>query len=592
MKTEHMIHNMLILLTAGACFAGKPYEDRIYEPVVIPGAKIFSANGLPVSELFVYAYKNNSWTMIPFQIDERVRLIDPDLTKEGNDRIRHFYVIDNINPEYARPDTLPGFDKDDELVFMLRDAGDQAPSDAWISNPESRLNSRHEIILTDPLTGEKAYVYLFQSNTLSMPAEVANHYGMQFDPETHTVQSLAYSMRISRENGLVQDIAIKAPYGSGLDIFDTQKMRMNGYLDWGRGIQLYFGRNDANSASEIIFVVYPNETYLSYTAHPVVRAIREVRQGLGNNKFGFVYESTEFYLTTKNYPFSGSFVGGTVLDPDSIREALQDPAVEVAIEIDYLRQSWDFSANASGMKFYNPHNSGITVDGVQETVNSAVDVIPGQRLQTWAMITGSQGTLFNFFDFAESRWDNVSLYYYDNLNGGQADQNILIALDSGDGVSYGDNGLRFVNTTYDKPLNLDFSFISYMIDANQNAGMAEQLRQWITTPIEVTRGSITSDVTTGNNPEIKNFTLLQNYPNPFNESTKIAFHLAKPSRVRLTLYDTRGLVTELLNQFCQAGTHSLLFQASENGTPLPSGIYCLRLESSGQFDQRKIVLLK
>jgi hypothetical protein len=598
MKMKTIMKGILFLSLISVCFAGKPYEDRIYEPVVVLGGQIKPVvdKQIPPSEIFVYKYQNGVWEMIPFQIDEKIHRSDPELTQEEGQRERHFYAIANINPAYAFEDTAnTAFDGDDELVFMLRDAGDKAPADAWIDNAEARSHNRYELKLTDPLTGESAYVYLFLSSTLTMPAEVAGRYGMQFDPETHTIQSLAYSMGVDMESGLLSDITIKPPYGSGVDIFDTQKLRMNGYLDWGRGVQLYFGRNDANSATEVILVVYPNDVYLAYTENPVVRVIREVRQGLGNNIFGFVYESTEFYLKTKNYPFSGEFEGGTVLDPDSIRDALNDPSIEVAIEVDYLRQSWDFNANASGMKFYNPHNSGIAVDGVPDAVNSTVDVVQGQRLQTWAMLSGNQGTLFNFFNFAQSTWDQVSLYYYDNLNGGQGDNDILVALDSGDMVSYGDNGLTFKNTVHDKPLNMDFSFTSYFLEGNRTLAMAENLKSWITNPVETgcTPEELVSVVGSDGIVSPETFGMLQNFPNPFNMTTQIRFSLDQGGYASLSVYDSAGRKIQTIGQgFYPAGPHKISWEASENGSPLPSGVYLIRLEAPEKMTQKKMVLLK
>ena len=41
--------------------------------------------------------------------------------------------------------------------------------------------------------------------------------------------------------------------------------------------------------------------------------------------------------------------------------------------------------------------------------------------------------------------------------------------------------------------------------------------------------------------------LLANYPNPFNPETWIPYHLANPSNVRITIYDTRGVVVRQLD---------------------------------------------
>jgi hypothetical protein len=78
-------------------------------------------------------------------------------------------------------------------------------------------------------------------------------------------------------------------------------------------------------------------------------------------------------------------------------------------------------------------------------------------------------------------------------------------------------------------------------------------------------------------------------PNPFNPRTRLAFQLAEPGPARLVIHDIRGaVVSELLGQDLDAGSHTLHF----DGTALPSGMYFARLESGGQVQVRKLLLLK
>ncbi|MBL0061747.1 MAG: T9SS type A sorting domain-containing protein [bacterium] len=83
--------------------------------------------------------------------------------------------------------------------------------------------------------------------------------------------------------------------------------------------------------------------------------------------------------------------------------------------------------------------------------------------------------------------------------------------------------------------------------------------------------------------------IVGNYPNPFNPSTTINFILNRAGNARLTVYDITGrAVTTLAEQSFTAGQHSIVW----NAAGLASGIYLVRLESSGQFDTHKITLLK
>jgi hypothetical protein len=88
---------------------------------------------------------------------------------------------------------------------------------------------------------------------------------------------------------------------------------------------------------------------------------------------------------------------------------------------------------------------------------------------------------------------------------------------------------------------------------------------------------------------VKEFELSQNYPNPFNPSTTIRFNLREAENVKLTLYNILGQeIKSLLNEFKEAGVHSVNFNASE----LNSGIYIYKIESGLFIQTRKMTLVK
>ncbi len=87
----------------------------------------------------------------------------------------------------------------------------------------------------------------------------------------------------------------------------------------------------------------------------------------------------------------------------------------------------------------------------------------------------------------------------------------------------------------------------------------------------------------------KDFILLQNFPNPFNPSTEIRFNLNQPSPTVLKIYNLKGQeVATLVDEELLAGSYKVTFEP----TNLPSGVYVYRLESVGQIEARKMILLK
>ena len=93
--------------------------------------------------------------------------------------------------------------------------------------------------------------------------------------------------------------------------------------------------------------------------------------------------------------------------------------------------------------------------------------------------------------------------------------------------------------------------------------------------------------------------LLANYPNPFNPETWIPYHLADASNVRITIYDTRGVVVRRLDLGHQReGYYTSRSRAAywdgrnHVGERVASGIYFYQLEADDISRLRKMVILK
>ncbi len=91
------------------------------------------------------------------------------------------------------------------------------------------------------------------------------------------------------------------------------------------------------------------------------------------------------------------------------------------------------------------------------------------------------------------------------------------------------------------------------------------------------------------NPTVRKFSLGQNYPNPFNPTTVIPYDLAKPSHVRLTVYNILGeVVATLVSSEQPAGSYKSRFIANN----IPSGVYLYKLQIDNRSFVKKMMLVK
>ncbi len=88
--------------------------------------------------------------------------------------------------------------------------------------------------------------------------------------------------------------------------------------------------------------------------------------------------------------------------------------------------------------------------------------------------------------------------------------------------------------------------------------------------------------------------LEQNYPNPFNPSTTIRFNLPQSAPVKLAIVNRLGQTVRLLfDGKIAAGEHVIKWDGrDDDGFSVPSGVYLYRLESGGEVQTRKLILLQ
>ena len=93
--------------------------------------------------------------------------------------------------------------------------------------------------------------------------------------------------------------------------------------------------------------------------------------------------------------------------------------------------------------------------------------------------------------------------------------------------------------------------------------------------------------------------LLANYPNPFNPETWIPYELATDTSVRITIYNTQGVVIRTLELGHQSagyytGRDRAAYWDGRNalGEQVASGIYFYQFETDDMSSMRKMVILK
>jgi hypothetical protein len=88
--------------------------------------------------------------------------------------------------------------------------------------------------------------------------------------------------------------------------------------------------------------------------------------------------------------------------------------------------------------------------------------------------------------------------------------------------------------------------------------------------------------------------LYQNFPNPFNPTTLIRYEVAEPGRVKIQVYDVRGMLVRVLeDRIREAGRYEVEWNGENiRGEKVSSGVYFCRMTAPGYAQTRKMVMLK
>ena len=330
---------------------------RADEPIVRTGAQIPHLEGQLPGRLVAFRYEGG-WVQIPLQVDQRK---DVDVGTVRNDAPVGLTVTSYADPgTLVGPDPDPTFDADDELVFMAGEAGSKAPDAA--ARPSGVLplpSPAIEAALTDPDTGQGAYVYLFVSDGSLDPAAggegvsyrynlLSGTYPSAYDfsqgpnPEDSTVLTPYYSLHFS-DRWVRDGLSITAGTSSGVNILDHHKF-------------VFYPGNCGRT--EVTF----SEGGGGFFAN-IDGPVRAIRSYLGANS-GYATQRDHFF-----YPRRHEIITYCRVHP-------------IPGALDYM----DYSSGALGMHYADEKNpAGCTIDGIQDSLSSSMPL--------WEMVTGPQGTL-------------------------------------------------------------------------------------------------------------------------------------------------------------------------------------------------------
>jgi hypothetical protein len=331
--------------------------ERDLEPVVVTGGLVNGLTGFPVDQLLVYAYSSSEWAQIPFQVDE--------VTAAG----AYTSAEDGL------------LDANDEIVFMAKDLGGQAPLTPSLTVKLPISTGWYEIEVTDPISpAQRGWAYLVHSRVLT-PTFTADY--VDFDPGTHRINGETYSLGFATPDPWADYLVLS---GSGVDILDHTKMRL-------------FCQ----------FVLTDPRTWLC-----------PITEEEGASRKDDLIKDGPVRLVVR---------GGRVLAHGSM--AMWTTPIDIpSFLVGDVRFSIDLSPVVSGATYYNAVvPDGVTVDGIPDDVAAA-------PLSSWWQLSTDTGTVIQVADTAPIGGMQYN-YYEDNATVDESD--------TGDQRRYGDTGVHIAD---------------------------------------------------------------------------------------------------------------------------------------------------
>jgi len=386
---------------------------RPADPVVLTGANLPTFVNGPKAPLVGFRWTGSAWVQFPIQIDERAMVNfgkiynDPSGTYYGSQPGLVNQLVYTSGNTFTGPDPNGKFDADDELVFMARDAGVEAPVGTRPTGTVAGTGVR--VTVTDPLNpGSEGYAYLFKKLAGSGLAQGAKikyvtyswrilggaykaHYKLTNGPNPENTLFTGATYRHHFSDRWASDrLEVIAPGASGVDILDRHKALFS---------PGFCGRSEDTFDTPIQGSV--EGAFVTSKVGPV----RVIRSYLGANSGPSTQRTHIFY------------------------DRREDIVTNLRVHsIPSIMDFFDYSAAATGMTYRNSLNpAGVTIDGNPDTVAAGTP--------TWEQVTGPQGTINQVGTVQTTGFTPTTTNYYLD------DSTPPVTQCTGDAFAYGSSGV-------------------------------------------------------------------------------------------------------------------------------------------------------
>jgi hypothetical protein len=383
-------------LTVTGCTLNRPAD-----PVVLTGAQVPALSSVAAGDVVAFRWVN-SWDQVPVQVDERKQV---DFGAVYNQGPMGFATTVFADPDtFTGADGNPNVDADDEVVFMAKDVGVEAPGGASLpAGVVAGSGLKVKVRTTLGGTTREGWVYLFKRSGGLSPGAGESYVSYDFqllsgaykttyklqdgpNPENTTVSTPFYVDHFS-DRWLNDQIKVRAGDASEVDILDRHKVTL-GPGNCGRSEDTF---DDAEGA------------FVTNKSGPV----RAIRSYIGANSGPLTQREHFFY------------------------EQRED--IRTFVRVHAVGGPWDFfdySAAAGGMTYRNNLNTGgVTIDGNPDT--------PVDGRLSWESVDGPQGGLSMVHSTATDfpNFASTSHYLDDSTPGGGAETQC-----TGDAQAFGESG--------------------------------------------------------------------------------------------------------------------------------------------------------